>query len=114
MLKVDNRETAIIGGLMQDQINKENRGIPILSSIPLLGALFSYAEEKYVKSELVIFIRPVVIESASLDGDLADYKKYLLEDLQQETSNKLSGTIYHASPEGVSIKDDTNKKLSDQ
>lgn len=90
MLKVDDSETAVIGGLMQDQINKENRGVPFLSSIPLLGALFSYTEEEYVKSELVIFIRPVVIENASLDGDLADYKKYLLEDLQQETSKKLS------------------------
>ena len=90
MLKVNDNETAVIGGLMQDQINKDTRGIPILSSIPLLGALFSYTEEKYVKSELVIFIRPVVIESASLEGDLADYKKYLLEDLQQETSKKLS------------------------
>ncbi len=90
MLKVNDSDTAVIGGLMQDQINKENRGVPVLSSIPLLGALFSYTEEKYVKSELVIFIRPVVIEHASLDGDLADYKKYLLEDLQQEASNKLS------------------------
>jgi general secretion pathway protein D len=90
MLKVDDSETAVIGGLMQDQINLDNRGVPILSSIPLLGALFSYTEEKYVKSELVIFIRPVVIENASLDGDLADYKKYLLEDLQQATSEKLS------------------------
>ena len=90
MLKIDNKKTAVIGGLMQDQINKENRGIPILSSIPLLGALFSYTEEEYVKSELVIFIRPVVMENASLDGDLAEYKKYLLEDLRQETSGKLS------------------------
>lgn len=90
MLKINNHETAVIGGLMQDQINKENRGVPFLSSIPLLGALFSYTEEEYVKSELVIFIRPVVMEQASLDGDLSDYKKYLLEDLQQETSKKLS------------------------
>jgi len=90
MLKINDSETAVIGGLMQDQINKEDRGVPFLSSIPLLGALFSYTEEEFVKSELVIFIRPVVIENASLDGDLADYKKYLLEDLQQETSKKLS------------------------
>jgi MSHA type pilus biogenesis protein MshL len=90
MLKINNRETAVIGGLMQDQINKDSRGVPILSSIPLLGTLFSYNEDEYVKSELVIFIRPVVIENASLDGDLADYKKYLLEDLQQETSKRLS------------------------
>ncbi len=90
MLKVNNSETAVIGGLMQDQINKENRGVPILSSIPWLGALFSYTEEEYVKSELVIFIRPVVIEHASLEGDLSDYKKYLLEDLGQKTSEHLS------------------------
>lgn len=90
MLKINDKETAIIGGLMQDQINKENRGVPILSSIPVLGALFSYTEEEFVKSELVIFIRPVVIDHASLDGDLSDYKKYLLEDLQQETTKKLS------------------------
>jgi general secretion pathway protein D len=90
MLKVNNRDTAVIGGLMQDQINKENRGVPFLSSIPLLGALFSYTEEKFIKSELVIFIRPVVIDHASLDGDLADYKQYLLEDIRQETSDKLA------------------------
>jgi len=90
MLKVNNGDTAVIGGLMQDQINKDNRGVPFLSSIPLLGALFSYTEENFVKSELVIFIRPVVIEHASLDGDLADYKKYLLEDIRQETSDKLA------------------------
>ena len=90
MLKVNDRETAVIGGLMEDTINKNNRGVPILSSIPLLGSLFSYTEEEYKKSELVIFLRPVVIEHASLDGDLADYKKYLLEDMQQKTSNRLS------------------------
>ena len=90
MLTIDNNETAVIGGLMQDQINKENRGVPFLSSIPLLGALFSYTEEEYVKSELVIFIRPVVMENASLNGDLSEYKIYLLEDLGQETSKRLS------------------------
>jgi len=90
MLKVDDSDTAVIGGLMQDQIKKENRGVPFLSSIPLLGALFSYTEESYIKSELVIFIRPVVIEHASLDGDLFEYKKYLLEDIRKDTSDKIA------------------------
>jgi general secretion pathway protein D len=64
--------------------------VPLLSSIPLLGALFSYTEEEYVKSELVVFIRPVVIEDASLDGDFSEYKQYLMEDLRQETSSALT------------------------
>ncbi len=77
MLKIKNRDTAVIGGLMQDQIDKSNQGVPILSSIPGIGNLFSYRDENYVKTELVIFIRPVVIHNASLNGDLSNYKKYL-------------------------------------
>lgn len=80
VLKVNNGDTAVIGGLMQDQINKKQSGVPILSSIPLIGALFSYQDEEYVKSELVIFIRPVVVHDASLTGDLKEYRKYLMED----------------------------------
>lgn len=81
VLKVNSGDTAVIGGLMQDQINKTNSGVPILSSIPLIGALFSYQDEEYIKSELVIFIRPIVIHDASLTGDLKDYRKYLMEDI---------------------------------
>ncbi|MCK4703996.1 MAG: pilus (MSHA type) biogenesis protein MshL [Gammaproteobacteria bacterium] len=80
VLKVNNGDTAVIGGLMQDQINKKQSGVPILSSIPLIGALFSYQDDEYVKSELVIFIRPVVVHDASLTGDLKEYRKYLMED----------------------------------
>jgi general secretion pathway protein D len=81
MLKINNGDTAVIGGLMQDQINKKQTGIPFLSSIPLLGGLFSYTDDEYVKSELVIFIRPVVAHDASLTGDFAEYSKYLLDDI---------------------------------
>ncbi len=82
VLKINNGDTAVIGGLMQDQVNKRTTGIPILSSIPLIGGLFSYRDDEYVKSELVIFIRPVVMHNASLQGDLKDYRKYLLEDIK--------------------------------
>jgi len=82
VLKINNGDTAVIGGLMQDQVNKQQSGVPILSSLPLIGGLFSYQDDEYVKSELVIFIRPVVMYDASLTGDLKDYRKYLLEDLE--------------------------------
>lgn len=86
VLKVNNGDTAVIGGLMQDQVNKKQSGIPILSSIPWLGALFSYQDDEYVKSELVIFIRPVVVHDASLTGDLKEYRKYLMEDFDASTA----------------------------
>ena len=89
VLKIENGDTAVIGGLMQDQIDKSTTGIPILSSIPVLGALFRYQDDKYVKSELVIFIRPVVTHDASLTGDLKEYRKYLLEDLHADNKSQL-------------------------
>lgn len=89
VLKIENGDTAVIGGLMQDQISKSMTGIPLLSSIPIVGGLFRYQDDEYVKSELVIFIRPVVIKDASLTGDLKEYRKYLLEELHEENKNKL-------------------------
>ncbi len=87
VLKIENGDTAVIGGLMQDQIDKSTSGVPILSSIPLVGSLFRYQDDQYVKSELVIFIRPVVTRDASLTGDLKEYRKYLLEDLHADDSS---------------------------
>lgn len=89
VLKIENGDTAVIGGLMQDQIDKSTTGVPILSSIPILGSLFRYQDDTYVKSELVIFIRPVVTNDASLTGDFKEYRKYLLEELHEENKNKL-------------------------
>jgi general secretion pathway protein D len=89
VLKIENGDTAVIGGLMQDQIDKETTGVPILSSIPLLGSLFRYQDDTYSKSELVIFIRPVVTKDASLTGDFKEYRKYLLEELHVENNKHL-------------------------
>jgi general secretion pathway protein D len=92
VLKIENGDTAVIGGLMQDQIDKSTVGVPLLSSIPLVGGLFRYQDDSYVKSELVIFIRPVVTEDASLTGDFKEYRKYLLEELHAENSKQLAAT----------------------
>lgn len=82
ILKVNNGDTAIIGGLMQDVTNNQSSGVPVLSSIPWLGKLFSYDNDNREKSELVIFIRPVVIKQASLNGDLREYRQFLPPDLK--------------------------------
>ncbi len=77
VLRINNGEVAIIGGLMQNVIDQSTQGVPVLSKLPLIGDLFSYRENKYTKSELVIFLRIVVVKNASLSGDLRDYQIYL-------------------------------------
>jgi general secretion pathway protein D len=77
VLKINNGDVAIIGGLMQDVTDQRKKGIPWLSQLPLVGDLFSYRDEKYTKTELVIFLKPIVVKEASLSGDLKDYQIYL-------------------------------------
>ncbi len=63
----------VIGGLMKDKITQEDSGVPVLGDIPWLGSLFRHTKSKSTKSELVILLRPQVINSntgwdASLDA----------------------------------------------
>ena len=54
-------ETIIIGGLMQTRSERVRSGVPVLSSIPLLGRLFTRYNDVERKSELVIFLTPTII-----------------------------------------------------
>ena len=77
VLRIENNQIAVMGGLMQDQIDNLSDGIPFLSSIPYIGNLFKYRNDTSTKSELVIFIRPIVIKEANIDGDYNEYRDSL-------------------------------------
>ncbi|MDX1609655.1 MAG: pilus (MSHA type) biogenesis protein MshL [Halofilum sp. (in: g-proteobacteria)] len=77
LLRVHSGQVAVIGGLMQDSINQTRREVPGLGRLPLLGNLFSFRDDTVEKTELIIFLRPTVVNQASLDGDFRDYRRYL-------------------------------------
>lgn len=78
MLRINSGNTAVLGGLMQDNIQDASDHVPGLSKIPLVGKLFTGRSNFNVKTELVIFLRPVVLQNASLESDeLSSYKQYL-------------------------------------
>ncbi len=77
ILKVNSRQIAVLGGLMQDTIRTKDKETPFFADIPLLGNLFKAKDQESLKTELVIFMRPVVIKDASIDGDLGDFRNFL-------------------------------------
>ncbi len=77
ILKVFSGDVAVLGGLMQDSLENSTAGLPGVSRLKGLGNLFSYKSETAVKTELIVFIRPVVIKQPSLDGDLEEYREFL-------------------------------------
>ncbi len=77
ILKVNSGQVAILGGLMQDNYQRDTQGIPGLGDVPEVGNAFKNRDFQNTKSELIIFLRPVVMHNASLTGDLAPYRQYL-------------------------------------
>ena len=77
VLRVSSGSTAVLGGLMTDASQENDSGLPGLHDIENVGVLFGTKTRESVKSELVIFLRPRIIEDASLETSLQDFKKFL-------------------------------------
>lgn len=60
-LLVENGQTAVIGGVTKTKTSVLKKGVPFLSSIPLIGQLFSSKSTVTDKSEIMIFITPEII-----------------------------------------------------
>jgi general secretion pathway protein D len=74
---VDDGQIMVIGGLIQDSVKDGVEKVPLLGDIPLLGALFQYKTRSRSKTNLMVFLRPVVVRdgqgSAVLSGERYDY-----------------------------------------
>jgi len=77
VLRVTSGSTAVLGGLMTDASQETDSGLPGLHDVENVGVLFGTKTRESVKSELVIFLRPRIIEDASLETSLQDFKRFL-------------------------------------
>jgi len=74
LIKVNSGQIAVLGGLIEDSVNDIEDTIPIINSIPFIGSLFSSRNRNNTKTELVVFLRPVVVKDASIDGDFRSFR----------------------------------------
>jgi len=77
ILRLQSGETAVLAGLMQDQVENTDAGIPGIRSIPLIGEALSSRSDLTRKTELVIFLRASVIRDPSTDGDFRRFRDQL-------------------------------------
>jgi MSHA type pilus biogenesis protein MshL len=74
LIKVNSGQIAVLGGLIEDSVNDIEDTIPIINAIPFIGSLFSSRNRNNTKTELVVFLRPVVVKDASIDGDFRSFR----------------------------------------
>ena len=76
IVRVSNTNIVAIGGLMNETTTRTSSGVPGLGNLPVVGNLFSSKSRSVIKSELVILLKPTVIENdASWRQDILDAKE---------------------------------------
>jgi MSHA biogenesis protein MshL len=63
IVRAKSGQIIVIGGLMQESTEQRQASVPVLGDIPALGRLFRHTREVTSKTELVILLRPVVVEN---------------------------------------------------
>ena len=83
---VDDGQIVVLGGLIEDKVNGSVDKVPLLGDIPFLGRLFRYDSRKREKTNLLVFLRPVVLRTADSAWDVAasryDYINQRSQDAQ--------------------------------
>jgi general secretion pathway protein D len=62
---VEDGEILVLGGLLEDVLRESEQKVPILGSIPILGALFRTQKSEALKTNLMVFIRPKILRDSA-------------------------------------------------
>lgn len=85
---VDDGDTIVLGGLIDNTSTETEQAVPFLGRIPILGALFRYRATTNKKTNLMIFLRPIVIRGAEqgyrVTADRYQYLRNQPRDQQQQ------------------------------
>ena len=90
---VDDGSIVVLGGLLQDEYAGNQDKVPGLSDIPFFGALFKSESRSRKKTNLMVFLRPVVVRNAA-DSDALSQGRYdLMRGHQTNTQPRPSSTM---------------------
>jgi general secretion pathway protein D len=109
---VEDRGILVLGGLIREDVIEKEQRVPLLGSIPILGALFRSSSTQKIKTNLMFFIKPTILKDARQAAFETGAKYNLIRDLQleQETSVKILPSLNVETP---SIPGDVTSNVSE-
>ncbi len=85
-------DIVVLGGLVKDDVQDSQQGVPFLQDIPLLGRLFRNDVVSVTKSNLLVFIRPTIVrDDAGLRGATAEKYRYIRD---QQAERRARGLMF--------------------
>jgi general secretion pathway protein D len=108
---VDDGHTVILGGLIEDDKTVNEQAVPFLSKLPLLGPLFRYRSKQGIRTNLMVFLRPVILHSPTDSYNLTtDRYDYLRTQTRQMHRQELIERFRPTLPTPPAKNKDDNKK----
>jgi general secretion pathway protein D len=89
---VDDGAIVVLGGLLQDEYSGNQEKVPVAGDIPFFGNLFKSETRSRKKTNLMVFLRPVVVRDAQ-QSDSLSMDRYDLMRLQQEMAQPAPSTV---------------------
>ncbi len=85
---VEDKGMVVLGGLIQDDLTNNVNKVPILGDIPVIGELFKSSKVETQKANLMVFIRPTILNNPVLANEMAMEKYQFVRDKQQDQQEK--------------------------
>ncbi|MGD8842528.1 MAG: pilus (MSHA type) biogenesis protein MshL, partial [Gammaproteobacteria bacterium] len=82
IVRADNGQVVVIGGLMQDLVQDDLSSTPLLGDLPLLGHMFRQKRKVSTKTELVILLRPIVVTGSQAWTQQLDQVQQRFDDVR--------------------------------
>jgi general secretion pathway protein D len=76
---VQDGQTIVIGGLIQENKGRTRSGLPFLSQIPILGYLFGYTDNTFARTEIILLLTPRVVKNQKEAENLTDFYIHRLD-----------------------------------
>ncbi len=83
---VDDGQILVLGGLLEDVLRESEQRVPILGSIPFIGALFRAQSTDKVKTNLLVFIRPKILRDAATISTETNAKYNMIKEALDRTN----------------------------
>ena len=80
-------QVIVIGGLMKEGLTDQKASIPYLGGIPIIGNLFKHKKVVRVKKELVILLKPTLVNLGQDWAEMADSSKLRIDDIRKGFRN---------------------------
>jgi general secretion pathway protein D len=93
---IQNHRTAVVGGLLASQDQSTNQGVPFISSIPVIGNLFSDKNSDKTKDNLIVFLTPHIVRNKSELRELAlDERQRFVNSLGRKEMRDMPASQIH-------------------